>query len=475
MKIYNSLSRQIEDFKPLQPPTVGMYTCGPTVYDFVHIGNFRTYTTADFLLRTLQFNGYQVEYIMNITDVGHLTGDNLGDADLGEDRMEKASKREGKTAWDVAKFYEGKFKQDFKQLNLIEPKLWTRATEYIKEQIDLVKKLEEKGFTYKTSDGIYFDTSKFPDYGKLSPLDHKHIKEGARVAKNEEKINPTDFALWKLSDVASRRQMEWDSPWGVGFPGWHIECSAMSMKYLGETFDIHCGGEDLAATHHPNEIAQSEVATGKLFVKYWVHGAFMMVDGARMSKSLGNNYRLSHLVEKGYDPMDLRYLYLLTHYRQKMNFTYDALDAAKKSRLNLVNYLQEYRSPKDSDRTILSPEKMDKVKGYQQQFSDALSNDLNLPQALAIVWEVVKSNIPSEDKYDLLLSFDEVLGLRLAASSKQQVVREEIPEEIYRLVKLREELRQDKKWAEADTIRKQIEAKGFMIKDRPEGSKIMRV
>lgn len=474
LKIYNSLSRQIEDFKPLHPSNVGMYTCGPTVYDYVHIGNFRTYTTADFLLRALKFNGFDVTYIMNITDVGHLTGDNLGDADTGEDRMEKASKREGKSAWDIARHYEDAFKKDFDLLHLTHPLKWTRATEYIEEQIALVKTLEEKGYTYKTSDGIYFDTSKFPDYGKLSFLDHSGIQEGARVAKNDEKKHPTDFALWKFSPTDVKRQMEWESPWGLGFPGWHIECSAMSMKYLGETFDIHTGGEDLAATHHPNEIAQSEAATGKQFVKYWVHGAFMMVDGKRMSKSLGNNYKLSDIQEKGYDPMALRYLYLQAHYRQKMNFTWEGLDAASKALKKIKDQIANIKiTDENAKRTILSEEKMSKVNTYREAFIEAINSDLNMPQALAVLWEVLKSNIPTEDKYDLTMSFDEVFGLNL--SVVETPTEDAIPDEVKRLAQEREQLRSEKKWDEADKRRKEIELFGFTLADGPSGPILKKI
>src|SRR5579859_2198 len=363
LKIYNSLSRKVEEFRPLHPLQVGMYTCGPTVYSFAHIGNFRTYTTSDILLRVLQYNGYEVEYIMNLTDVGHLTGDNLGDADLGEDRMEKAAQNEGKTAWEIAEFYSDVFFKDFKKLNLKQPEKFTKATEHMKEQIELVKRLEEKGFTYQTSDGIYFDTSKFKNYAALSNLDQR--KAGARVEINPEKKNQNDFAIWKFSypngvsfkeylatsekveDEVSKRQMEWKSPWGVGFPGWHIECSAMSMKYLGETFDIHTGGIDLLETHHPNEIAQAEAATGKKFVDYWVHGAFILVNGERMSKSKGNLYTVYDLEKEGYDALALRYLYLQTHYRKELNFTFDALDAAQNAYKKLIVDISRFKDPSE--------------------------------------------------------------------------------------------------------------------------------
>ena len=486
LRIYNSLTKKVEEFQPLNAPKVGMYTCGPTVYDYVHIGNFRTYTTADLLLRVLGYNTYNVTYIMNITDVGHLTGDNLGDADTGEDRMEKASRKEGKSAWDVAKYYEEIFKEDFGKFNLTPPKLWTRATEYIKEQITLVETLENKGFTYKTTDGIYFDTSKFPDYGKLSPLDHRGIIEGARIGKNPEKRNPTDFALWKfspstrvstelgrMSSGLSRRQMEWESPWGLGFPGWHIECSAMSMKYLGETFDIHAGGEDLAATHHPNEIAQSEAATGKPFVRYWVHGAFMMVNGERMSKSLGNNFRLTDVVQKGFYPADLRYLYLQTHYRQKMNFTWEALQSTHNSLAKLKEQMAGFKSQESDRRTVLSEEKLAKVQNFSARFRQMINNDLNMPQALAVLWEVAKSSIPSEDKYDLLIDFDTILGLGLKevvpASSDST-----IPQNLEKLLAQREQKRKEKKWEEADIVRQKIAEAGYLVKDTPQGPRLIK-
>lgn len=462
LKIYNSLSRKIEAFQPLHPPEVKMYTCGPTVYDFAHIGNFRTYITADFLLRTLDYFGYKPKYIMNITDVGHLTGDNLGDADTGVDRMEKSAQKQGKSAWDIAKFYTEKFLEDFEKLNLIKPDQFTKATDHIKEQIELIKKLIDKGFTYKTSDGIYFDTSKFPDYGKLSTLDKKGLKAGIRIDLREKK-HPTDFALWKFSNPRDKRQMEWLSPWGTGFPGWHIECSAMSMKYLGEQLDIHVGGEDLRSTHHPNEIAQSEAATGKQFVKYWVHGTFMNIDGKRMSKSLKNNYTLTDILNKGYKASAIRYLFLTTHYQQTLNFTFEALSGAQTAFQNLNDNVQIF---KKSRRLELTPGKLQKIDLLREKFDSALKDDLNLPKALTVVWETVKSSIPSPDKYDLIKSFNEVLGLLFTEETAQ------IPSEISLLAKKRWELKNQGKFLEADQIRKEVESKGFIINDNPEGYKI---
>lgn len=478
LKLYNSLSRKVEEFKPINPKQVGMYTCGPTVYSFAHIGNFRTYTTADLLLRTLKFNGYDVKYIMNLTDVGHLTGDNLGDADTGDDRMEKAAKKEGKTAWEVAQFYTDAFLKDYDLLNLEKPEKFVKATDHIKEQIELVLRLEKKGFTYNTSDGVYFDTSKFESYGELSDLDK--IKEGARVEINEEKKNPRDFALWKLSPKGEKRHMEWDSPWGKGFPGWHIECSAMALEYLTDAFDpfgklrvdggnnytidIHAGGVDLKQTHHPNEIAQAEAATGKKFVNYWVHSAFILVQGERMSKSLGNNYRLYDLEKSGYHPITLRYLYLQTHYRKELNFTFPSLDAAENALKNLLSDIAMWDESAGS------------LPGYEKKFLEAINDDLNMPQALAVMWEMVKSDNPTGSKAKSLFKMDEVLGLGL--ESKREVIKKDqgiVPEHIKEMVMEREELRKNKRYNLADQLRNKIEKLGYVIEDSGKGPKARKV
>ncbi|MBI2442704.1 MAG: cysteine--tRNA ligase [Candidatus Levybacteria bacterium] len=498
LRIYNSLSRKLEEFKPVYPDSlnVGMYTCGPTVYDFAHIGNFRTYTTSDLLLRTLQYNGYEVDYVMNITDVGHLTGDNQGDADTGEDRMEKTARREGKAAWEIAAFYTDAFLKDYKALNLTPPTNLVKATDHIKEQIDLIKTLEEKGFTYTTSDGVYFDTSKFKEYGKLSNLDE--IKEGARIEVNPEKHNPRDFALWKFSyphgktfeehqrqiasspdghrdprndneQESSKRQMEWESPWGIGFPGWHIECSAMAMKYLGSSFDIHVGGIDLRETHHPNEIAQSEAATGKPFVKYWVHGAFILVQGERMSKSKGNNYKLYDLEKEGYDPLAMRYLYMQAHYRQEMNFTFPALEAAQIS----LNKLREFviRAEEAGETHKIG------CAEFEQRFLDALNDDLNLPQALAVAWELVRSDYPNSAKLKSLLKFDKVLGLDLEHAQiihdREELV--DIPQDIQDMVRERENLRRNGDFKAADQFREKIKKLGYTLIDSEKGTQVKKI
>ena len=468
MKLNNSLTRNVEEVVPINSGKIGIYTCGPTVYSTPTIGNFRTYTLSDLLVRSLRYLGYEVNHVMNLTDVGHLTGDNEGDADTGEDRLEKASKKEGRTAWEIATGYASEFRQHMSLLNIVPADVVCKATDHIPEQIEMVKKLEAKGFAYKISDGIYFDTKKFESmgfvYGELSTLDQ--IQAGARVEMNPEKRDIRDFALWKFSpSTGERRQMEWDSPWGVGFPGWHIECSAMATKYLGDQFDIHVGGEDLRSTHHPNEIAQAEGASGKKpFVKYWVHGAFLLVDSGRMGKSLGNAYTVADIVDKGFDPLALRYFYMTGHYRRQINFTWESLQGASSA---LIKLRETYIAAKNNqtERTSLSDEKLQKIESYQDDFAHALENDLNMPEALAVVWEVVKSNIPNYDKVDLLTQFDRVLGLDL--NKEVKVINEEqVPEVVAKLIEQREAVRKMRNYAEADKIRLDIEKLGYRLEDK---------
>jgi cysteinyl-tRNA synthetase len=450
MRIFNSLTRKVEEFAPMKPPVVKMYTCGPTVYDYPTIGNWRTYVTSDLIIRTLKYLDYKVDFVMNLTDVGHLTGDNLGDADTGEDRLEKAAIKEKKSAWEIAKFYSEDFEKGFSKLNLIKPMIFSKATEHIKEQIVLVGEIEKKGFTYKIADGIYFDVAGYEaagnTYGELSNLDE--IKKGARIEANQEKKDPRDFALWKFSPVGEKRQMEWESPWGVGFPGWHIECSAMSMKYLGEQLDVHVGGEDLKSTHHPNEIAQSEAVTGKKpFCKYWVHGAFLLVDGGRMGKSEGNAFTLADIESRGFDPLALRYFYLTGHYRKQINFTWEALGAAAKAMEKLSDLVAGW----EEGNGISCAE-------FEERFREAIEDDLNMPEALAVVWELAKSGYPDGAKRASLLKFDEVLGLNLKNSRQ-------ISGEIKKLLEQREMLRREKRFLEADEVRRQIEKLGCRVKD----------
>ncbi len=457
LKIYNSLSRKKEKFQPFNPPQVGMYTCGPTVYSYVTIGNWRTYILSDLVYRTLKMFDYQIKHVMNITDVGHLTDD----ADSGEDKLEQAAKKQRKTAWQIAQVYTEDFLCGLEELNIKKPDVLPRATKHIDQQISLIKKIEQAGFTYQTSDGLYFNLQKYEKtghtYGQLSSLDE--VKAGARVEENPEKKDPRDFALWKFSPKDKQRDMEWDSPWGKGFPGWHIECSAMSMAYLGEQFDIHLGGEDLKSTHHPNEIAQSESATGKSpFVKYWIHGAFLTVDGGKMSKSLGNQYTLHDIKAKGFGPLDLRYFYLTGHYRKQLNFTWEALKSAQQSRLKLMALIPAQLKKK---------KRSDQAKEYKKEFMQALADDLNLPQALAIFWRAVKDPyLVEQEKKWLVEEADQVLGLDL-------LTKTEIPEKVEKLVLKREKLRQNEEWEQADKIRKQIEDLGYQVEDTSAGPKII--
>jgi cysteinyl-tRNA synthetase len=467
LRIYNTLTRSIEEFKPLHEMEVGMYSCGPTVYDYQHIGHMRRYVGDDILIRVLQWNGYNVKHVMNITDVGHLTSD----SDTGEDKMEKGAKKFGLSVWDIAQKFEKQFFDSTDALNILRPDVLMHATDYIDEQVALIEILEKKGYTYRIEgDGIYFDTSKFPDYFTLSRQNPEELKKGARVEFVEGKRNPADFALWKFSlstpfDKAqggsvSRRQMEWDSPWGIGFPGWHIECSAMSMEALGSTLDIHTGGIDHIAIHHTNEIAQAECATGKQFVRYWVHHNFLEVEGQKMSKSLGNIFTVRDVVEKGFDPLALRYLYLQTHYRQEMNFTWEALEAAQTAYHKLI---REYRSLLDKNG-IPSQE-------YLDMFTNALNDDLNTAKAISILWEMMKSDISENVKAATLQDMDGILGLQIIDKELQEE-KVEVPQEVQLLVQKREEFRKAGKYDEADKIRIKVEEKGFMITDTKEGAKI---
>ncbi|KKS16697.1 MAG: Cysteine-tRNA ligase [candidate division WWE3 bacterium GW2011_GWA1_41_8] len=459
LKLYNSLSKKVEDFKPLNPSVVTMYTCGPTVYDYAHIGNWRTYTLADVMHKALKFNDYKVKYIMNLTDVGHLTGDNLGDADIGEDRLEIAAEREGRSARDIANYYIDDFLKNGEKLNIQKPAKFTRATDYIQDQIDLIKELEKKGYTYRTTDGIYFDTNKFKKYGALSGMTEESIKEGARVEPNPEKKHPADFALWKFSPTDKIRWQEWDSPWGVGFPGWHIECSAMSMKELGDTIDLHLGAEDLRMIHHQNEIAQSEAATGRQFVNYWIHGAFLLVDGGRMGKSLGNAYTLQDIESKNFDPISLRYFYMTAHYRTPLNFTWEALQNVQNSLKKLYDIVGGYKESKEAEVD----------ERYLEKFLDALNDDINMPKAIAVLWEMLKADMDESEKIKTLFKFDEVLGLNI-----ENYVGFEIPQKVLDLVKVRQEYRKVGIWDKADLIRREISQLGYVVDDTGNGYKVKR-
>lgn len=463
LKFFNTLTRKKEKFVPLEKGKVKMYTCGPTVYWFAHIGNFRTFIFEDILRRVLEYNGFQVTHVMNITDVGHLTSD----ADTGEDRIEIGARRERKSAWEIAEFYAKAFFKDAERLNLLKPTIVCKATDHIKDMIELVQRLEKKGFTYITDDGVYFDTSKLKDYGKLTGMNFERLNEtlkaGARVEFNPQKRNITDFALWKFSPKNQKRQMEWDSPWGRGFPGWHIECSAMSMKYLGETFDIHCGGIDHIQVHHTNEIAQSEAATGKEFVRYWLHGAFLVLGKKmRMGKSEGNIITIQDIIDKSFDPLAFRYLCLTAHYKSQLEFTWESLEAAQKALSTLREHVRELRENLDKNEKESGRKQV-----FQKMFLEAINDDLDMPKALSIVWNLVRSEEPisNREKYELLLEFDKVLGLDLAREAKI----EELPKEIEDLIKEREEARKKRDWKTADEIRKKLRERGILLEDTPKG------
>lgn len=453
LEIYNTLSREKEKFVPITPPNVGLYTCGPTVYWYQHIGNLKAYVFADTLKRVLVYDGYKVKHVINVTDVGHLTSDE----DTGEDKIEKAASKEGKTAKEISEHYFDLFQKDLNKLNIIPPFVWSWATKHIQDQINLVKKLEEKGYTYKTSDGIYFDTSKInpEDYARLGKLDIKGLQAGKRIELSEKK-NKTDFALWKFSEKPGLRQQEWDSPWGIGFPGWHIECSAMSMKYLGEQFDIHTGGEEHIPVHHTNEIAQSECTTGKKpWVKYWMHQRWLVDEtGEKMSKSKGGILTLSQLEEKGYSPMVYRYFVLGTHYRKPLYFSFEKIDAAKNAYGRLKNILEELKDDGKSNQK------------YLDEFQKAIDEDLNTPEALQVLWKLIRDE-SAEGKYQTIKKIDKVFGLKLL--EKETV---EIPENVKELLEKRKDAREQKSWAESDKLRDKIQDLGFQVIDTKEGQEV---
>jgi len=452
LRLYDTYTRSIREFEPLKPDEVGLYTCGPTVYNYAHIGNLRTYLFEDVLRRVLEFNGYRVKHVMNITDVGHL----VSDADTGEDRMELGAQRTGMTAWEIAEMYTQAFREDMARLNIQEPTIWCQATAHIQEQIALVQCIEAHGFTYRTADGIYFDTSKLPDYGHLGRLDIAGLQAGSRVELGE-KRNITDFALWKFSPPNQKRQMEWDSPWGKGFPGWHIECSAMSAKYLGPFFDIHCGGEDHIPVHHTNEIAQTEACYGTRLANFWLHGYFLQINAARMGKSVGNFLIVQTLIDEGYDPLAYRFMCLGAHYRARLNFTWEALDAASTALNRLRAACHGWSAPGEVDPDFLA------------DFTREINDDLNMPRALALVWELVKSPLPDAVKKATLLKYDEVLGLRLAEWEPAEV---SIPAEILSLAQQREAARAARRWQAADALREQIKAAGYTVEDTPQGPRL---
>jgi cysteinyl-tRNA synthetase len=460
IKIYNTMSRKKEVFVPLKKGHVGIYGCGPTVYWHQHIGNMKRYVNEDLIKRVFLYNDYKVKHVINVTDVGHLTSD----ADTGEDKIEKAATKEGKKASEIAKFYFDSFNVDLKKLNIIEPDVWPRASDHINEQIDLIKILEKKGFTYKTGDGIYFDTSKLKDYGKLANLNVKELRAGKRVDIGEKK-NKTDFAMWKFSEEEGKRQQEWKSPWGVGFPGWHVECSAMSSKYLGKQFDIHTGGQEHIPVHHTNEIAQSEAAFGKKpWVKYWIHFAWLMFQGEKVSKSKGGLYTLPELEEKGYDSLGFRYFCLLKSYNKPLNFTFEGLASSTKSYLKLKNIMNELKKSKDK-KNKKSIEEVKKL------FLEIVNDDFNSARAIAFMWDILRDDkLNNAEKYELVLDFDKVFGLDLDKAEKEV----EIPHKVQKLVEEREKAREEKDWEKADELRKKINKEGYSVSDTKEGMTVKK-
>ncbi|KKS56086.1 MAG: cysteine--tRNA ligase [Candidatus Blackburnbacteria bacterium RIFCSPHIGHO2_02_FULL_39_13] len=455
LQIYNSLTRKKEEFKPINSPSVGMYTCGPTVYDFMHIGNLRTFLLSDILYRTLVASGYKVKLVMNITDI--------------EDKIIKRAKERNITPSELTSKYTKAFKENLQKLNILPADVNPHATEYISQMVEYIKALVEKGLAYEKDGSVYFDISKFPEYGKLSGVETRELKTGTRILSDEyAKEDVQDFALWKAVDKDEVGMM---SPWGWGRPGWHIECSVMSQEQLGETLDIHVGGIDLMFPHHENEIAQSEGKTGKKFVNYFVHGEFLLVDGKKMSKSLGNYYTLCDIEEKGFTPASFRYLVLTAHYKDQMNFTWESLKGAQTAYERLKSLVSGVAQ---SDRTVLSAEKEEKIDEYREKFWAAVNNDLNMPQALSVVWEVAKSNIPSQDKRDLILLFDEVLGLGLGDVRKDTDTDEdkELSGEVKKLVEEREEARKNKDFKRSDELRDKLQEMGYEVEDTPEGTRV---
>lgn len=461
MKLFNTLTRQLEELKPNKAKTVTMYNCGPTVYFYMHIGNLRAYIFVDTLVRTLQYLGYEIDQVMNLTDVGHLTDD----ADEGQDKMEKTAQKEKKDIWEIAQFYIDSVESDFKDMNFLRPQRWVRATDEIDAMINMIKMMEKNGYTYETERALYFDVTKYHDYTRLQggqELEDKKVGVRNEVNVDPDKKHPADFALWvKCVGPQEHHIMRWESPWGIGFPGWHIECSAMGTKYLGSDIDIHTGGEDHIPVHHTNERAQNYGGYEKEVVKMWVHNAFLQVDGGKMGKSLGNMYTLQDVKDKGFEPMDLRYFYLQAQYRTKQNFTWKNLKAAQLARKKLVESLAGLGEAKGK---VLK----DKV----DEFKVSLENDLNTPQVLALIWDIIKdSKIKDGDKLATILEFDKVLGLKLAETLEdKEKTREGLKQMVEKLIEERDQARKEKNWEKADQIRKNLDEMGVELEDTDSGT-----
>ena len=461
IQLYNTLSHSKEEFKPINKEEIRIYSCGPTVYSFAHIGNLRTYVFVDNLRRVLKYNGYNLKHVMNITDVGHLTSD----ADTGEDKMEKAARKEGKNPYEIAEYYTKYFMEDMKKLDIDMPNIISKATDNIPEMLEMVKEILKNGYAYETSKGIYFDVSKLDKYPVLSNNSVDGQEAGARIEVDKEKRNPYDFAIW--IKAPENHMMKWESPWGLSYPGWHLECSAIGRKFLGEHFDIHTGGVDHIPIHHENEISQSKGATGQIPANYWMHSEFLLIDGGKMSKSLGNIYTLKTLEDNGIEPLAFKLFCFSAHYRNKLNFTFDGVKAQVKA---LERLRDGYKKHLEGNEEV----EEEKIKEYENRFHEAINDDLNMPLAMGVVWEVIREEKKSKKYAELIEKFDEVLGLDL--KNYQNYQKEiEIPENIKELIEKRNQARKEKNWEESDKIRDEIQKLGYNIKDTKEGIKIEKL
>lgn len=462
IQLYNTLNRQLEIFSPIVENEVRIYTCGPTVYNYAHIGNLRTYIFEDILRRIMNYAGYTVTHVMNVTDVGHLTGDD----DEGEDKMLKSSRESGRSVWEIAQYYTDAFFQDTDKLNILRPHTACRATEHIQDMINLIKKLETNGHTYTAGGNVYFSIDTFPEYGKMAGLKLDDMQSGARIEIDTSKKNPKDFVLWFTKSKFENQVMIWDSPWGRGYPGWHIECSAMSMKYLGPHFDIHCGGTDHINVHHTNEIAQSEAATGTKWVNFWLHGEFLIDDSGKMSKSKGDFLTLSYLIKKSYDPLDYRYFCMGAHYRSQLQFSFAALDAAKNARLNLK---ERIRILQDRCGSVQGDNLSKRADDYVKLFEEHIGKDLNVSRGLADLWQVIKDQLlPEQEKLYIIKQMDSVFGLSLLDFTNDDLNNDS--KEVDSLISERTIARKNRNFSRADEIRDILQAMGIDIKDTPEGT-----
>jgi len=471
LHFFNTLGRQVQSFEPITPGEVGLYTCGPTVYNFAHIGNLRTYVFEDLLRRALEYTGYDVTHVMNVTDVGHLTDD----ADDGEDKVEKSAREQGRSVWEIAEFYTQAFFADIEKLNIEYPSIVCRATDHIQDMIELIQRIEARGYTYLAGGNVYFDVAKFERYGELALLDRQQLQPGARIEVDPNKRNPQDFVLWFTQGKFKNQTMVWDSPWGRGYPGWHIECSAMSMKYLGDTFDIHTGGVDHIPVHHTNEIAQSEAATGSKWVNYWIHGEFLVMAGDKMSKSKGGFVTLRRLEEEGFDPLDYRYLCLGGHYRSQLQFSTEVLSGARSARRRLTETVGNLRARVGEGHERLGAtgvvEELDgPAAEWRDSFRSHLADDLSVPQCLADLHQMLKDDrLGAEEQLALVYDIDRVFGLQLSEDRQKNLSADTVAE-IEALIAERAEARKARDFSRADKIRDDLAARGVILEDRPDGT-----